>query len=295
MANRFTPGSQSAVTDGRVLGTSSGTTNQTSSQTQNTSQQQTQNTNQTQTTDSTTKNFTSSQEAALNALIAQLSRGGTPEIQQQQAQRQALIASTQNQQAQFTKDNAFADAQGLISQQMRRALESMLPSINRAAEAAGSSGGALRALLLQDAASKAAESSAALGVQTATQYGNLGANFAQVLEALTRSDPKATEMLVQALGVSKGGTQTTRGTVNTVGTQTSSTIGSNVTSGNVSGSSTENKSLATDYAPFQVSTVPTFYGVVDQPGPVSYAGTSLHNREQLAGLLDNNAWSGFEF
>ena len=121
MANRFTPGSQTAVTDGRIVSSSSGTSNQTSNQTQNSSQQQTQNTDQTQTTDSTTKNFTSSQEAALNALIAQLSRGGTPEIQQQQAQRQALIASTQNQQAQFTKDNAFADAQGLISQQMRTA------------------------------------------------------------------------------------------------------------------------------------------------------------------------------
>jgi hypothetical protein len=293
--NRFTPLSQSSIVDGRVVGTNFGTSNQTTSQTQNTSQQQNTSSNQTQTVDQTTKNFTSAQEAALNALIAQLSRGGTPEIQQQRAQRDALVASTQNQQSQFTKENAFADSQGLVAQQMRRALESMLPSINRAAEDAGSSGGALRALLLQDAANKAAESSAALGVQTATQYGNLSTNFAQVLEALTRSDPKATELLVQALGVSKGGTQTVRGTTNTVGSQTTNTTGSAVTNGTTTGATTENKAVTTDYAPFQVSTTPTFYGALDQPGSTSFAGTSLHNREQLAGLLDNNAWAGFEF
>jgi hypothetical protein len=233
-------------------------------------------------------------ERALEDLIRQLAGGGTPEMRRQAAERQGVVDQTRTTQSGFTKEAAFGDAQGLMSQQLRKVMEQLIPGINRAAEDAGSSGGALRALLMQDVAAKAAESSSALGVQTATQYGNINANFAQVLEALTRSDPKATEMLLSALNVAKGARQTTSGTVNTVGStsQTSSTQQNQ--NQNSSQSSFSNQAQRTDYAPFAVDTTPKFFGAME-PQFQSYAGSSVHNREQLAGMLETSPWNDYTF
>jgi hypothetical protein len=260
-------------------------------------------TDQTQTSDSTTnskqttKSLDPKSQAALDSLIKQLLAGGTPEMRQATAQRQREIATDQGTRAAYSKEAAFGDAQGLISQQMRRTLETLLPSINRAAEDAGSSGGALRALLLQDAASKAAESSSALGVQTAVNYGNINANLSQVLERLTQSDPTTANTLIAALNVAKGanvtttGSSSTSGTVNTQGTTTQQQ----------QGSTTEQKNMTTDYAPFSQSlvapnspTAPIYFGpsapAVDGS---KYIGTTLDTLSQLAGT--GSPWNSYTF
>lgn len=270
-----------------------GTTAQTGATTTNQSQQTS--TNQTQTTDQTTRNLSKELEGQLNALVAQLAAGGTPQMQQDRAQRIAQIQRVIQQQEQYSKASAFGDAQGLIAQQMRRTLEGLLPSINRASEDAGSSGGALRALLLQDAANKAAESSSALGVQTAAQYGGINANLMQVLEGLTRPDATVANSLISAVNAGKGAVQQTTGTTNTSGYTDTTTQGTQNTNTNTATATQENK--VADYAPFQVSTTPQFFGALDNMqfvDPAKYVGSSAYNMAQLQGL-GSTPWSSYQF
>lgn len=292
-ASRYTTPATSQNTDARTSSVSTTNNVGTVSGTSSSQQDSFSNSSSSQTTNSKTNNMSTAAQAALENLLRQLAAGGTPEMLAEKAQRDQVTAQTQTTQSGFTKENAFADAQGLMSQQMRRAMEQMLPSISRAAEDAGSSGGALRALLLQNAADKAAESSSALGVQTATQYGNINANFAQVLEALTRSNPQATEMLVQALGVAKGAQSTTQGTVNTVGSQAGSTTTNGQTSNNTQSTVNESKNSTVDYAPFAVDNTPQFFGVMNQPTVGTGVGSTTDTLAQLAGLKDS--WGSYTF
>jgi hypothetical protein len=154
-------------------------------------------------------------EDALTALIKQLASGGTPEQLAEAARRLQEINAVRQQRGDYSKQAAFTDAQGAQSQQSRLALEKLIPSITRAAEGAGTSGSSMRALLLQDAANKASESAAALGLKASVDYGNISGGMNQVLEALTRQGNPITDSLLKALEISKGqrSTQTSGGTV----------------------------------------------------------------------------------
>lgn len=163
--------------------------------------------------------FSAGGEDALSQLIALLLSGGTAEQKQEKATRQGEVATVQKARGDYSKEAAFADAQGAVAQQSRLAMEKLLPSITRSAEGAGTSQNSMRALLLQDAANKAAESASALGLKAATDYGGITGNLSSVLEALTRPTNPVTAALLQALQISKG-EQSTGGT-------TSSSSGSN--------------------------------------------------------------------
>lgn len=143
-------------------------------------------------------------EDILAKLLQQLLTGGTPEQTRQRAAREREVQDTRDIRQDYTKEAAFADAAGLISQQQRLALEELIPSINRAAEGAGTSAGSMRALLLQDAATKAAEAASAAGVKTAVDYGQIAAGLSNTLEALTRPTNETTDALLKALEISKG-------------------------------------------------------------------------------------------
>jgi len=285
-------GTQSGRMNNTVTSSGSGSSSGSSVSTTN------QNTvsNQSTSTNQKTTNLSSAEQKQLDALIKMLMQGGTPAMRQSQAERQGVIQDTLNQQGQYSKSAAFGDAQGLISQQMRRTLEQLLPSINRAAEDAGSSGGALRALLLQDAANKAAESSSALGVQTAVNYGNISANLSSVLERLTQTDPTVVNALLGALNVAKGATSTTVGTSNTSGS--SSTSGT-TTQQNQTDTS-QGSQQTTQYSPFSVSTPvgsstsPTYFGpsVSDQAFN-DQAAKALANISTSMG--NANSWSAYSF
>jgi len=152
---------------------------------------------------------------ALNKLIAQLLGGGTAEMGRQSAERAREIQNVTAQRSGYSREAALADAQGAMSQQLRQVMEKLLPSITRAAEGSGTSQNSMRALMLQDAATRAAESSAALGLDAVSKYGNIGATLSGVLEALTRPNDPAAQALLNALNVAKGAV--------TTGTQTSDT------------------------------------------------------------------------
>jgi hypothetical protein len=230
--------------------------------------------------------------AALNKFIQELMAGGTPGMRQSAAQRQSEINTVGGIRSGYSKGAAFTDAAGLMAQQSRKALESMLPSISRAAEDAGSSGGALRALLMQDAGNKAAESASALGAKQAVDYGNISANLSSVLEKLTQTDPVLGQLLISALGVAKGATTTT----NTNTTSDTATTGTT----NTNGTTTENKTANVDYAPFNVtsspgrSTTPIYFGPsAPDAQPGAGVGSTNDFLNQLYG--GNQAWDNYTF
>ena len=147
--------------------------------------------------------------AALSVLIQQLMAGGTEEQQRQQAARQGEVNANQALRARYSPEAALADAQGLMAQQLRQAMESALPSITRSAEGAGASANSMRALLTQDALTRAAQSSSALGVNAVQGYGGISASLSGVLEALTRGDNSSMTALLQALELMQQGTKET--------------------------------------------------------------------------------------
>ncbi len=161
-------------------------------------------------------------------------------------------------QAGYSKEAAFADAQGAMAQQMRRALEASLPTITRAADSAGTSGGSMRALLANDASARAAENAATVGLKASVDYGSISANLANTLEVLTRPDTTSINALLNALSISKGAVSTTQSQTNTTGTQTtnstsntqttnqSQTQGNTSTTGNQTSTTTPNSSNTID-------------------------------------------------
>lgn len=153
---------------------------------------------------SSSTNFSAGGEDALRQLLAQLLSGGTAEQREQAAERRSEIGAVRGNRADYTKEAAFADAQGAVAQQSRLAMEKLLPSLVRSAEGAGTSQNSLRALLIQDAANKAAESSAALGLKASVDYGNISTGLSGVLEALTRPNNEVTKALIDSINLSKG-------------------------------------------------------------------------------------------
>ena len=248
------------------------------------------NTSNTTTTSGTqtnvTQNMTPAQQALLNSFITQLMGGGTPDMRAATAARTQERGTVINLRNNFSKDQAFIDAAGLMNQQTRRTMEKLLPTISRAAEDAGSSGGALRALLMQDAANKAAESASALGAQQATQYGQIQVGFSQIMENLTRADPALAQTIVGALNVAKGSTSTSTTTNNQTAVQTGN---ANQSTQQQSQGNTQQTQF-TDYAPL-VSTTPTFYGSTDANAPIDpakYVGSTL---DTLSQLNNQNPWA----
>lgn len=240
-----------------------------------------------------TRNLSTPAEAELMRLIRTLAGGGTAEMRETAGRRREETAAVQAQRAGYSKEAAFGDAQGLIAQQSRRMLEQLLPSINRAAEDAGSSGGALRALLLQDAANKAAEASSVAGLNAAVQYGQVSTGLSQVMEQLTRSDPTTVNALTNALNVAKGATTSTTSTGSTTGQTTSNTNTTN------NSRTTENRNNNTSYGPQPLVTAPASSGGFGQfgGGPEPSMSNDLANynstQRAFAELANTNPWSGY--
>lgn len=200
-----------------IVATSPTTTNTTQNQSGTSNTNQTTNSSQVQNTNQQVQNMTPADQAALDQLIQQLMGGGTQQMADDRARRIAEIQALQAQRSGYSRANAFTDAQGAMSQQLRLAMEQLMPALTRAAEGAGTSQNSMRALLLQKGANQAAESSAAIGLKAASDYGNVSNGTSQVLAALLNKDDPSVAALIQALGVSKGSVQNTQGTTTTVG------------------------------------------------------------------------------
>lgn len=159
---------------------------------------------ETTTSSSSTTRMSPGAEAALEKLIAELASGGTAEQRRQQAERNQEIQSVRGQRQDYSKEAAFADAEGAMRAQLANAMTASLAELARAAEGAGTSASAMRALLLQNAQQKAADSAATLGLQASANYGQIASGLSNTLEALTRPSDVVTSSLISALNVAKG-------------------------------------------------------------------------------------------
>lgn len=229
-----------------------------------------------------TQNMTPEQLAALNGLIQQLLGGGTQSMAEQRANLLAEINAVRNLRGGYSKENAFADAQGAMNQQLRQTLEKLMPSIVRAAEGSGTSANSMRALLMQEAASKAAESASSLGLKAAVDYGGLSGNFSQVLANLVSQTDPVSKALLDALGIAKGSVQ------NTSGTKESTT--------EKSGSSTTNSSQTQTTSPgTQTKIIDYANDIGSGSGGSSLLGYSPSNTDSLQSSLSSYSGSNADY
>lgn len=156
--------------------------------------------------------FDPAAKAILTSLLAQLAGGGTGAQQGDRAARTSTINTAQQGLADYSKTAAFADAQGAMTANFNAILAQLLPQLVRQAEGSGTSQNSMRALMTQDAAKKAAESSATLGLKAAADYGGISTNIASVLERLTSGTDPVQAALIQALALGKGQTTTSSST-----------------------------------------------------------------------------------
>lgn len=151
--------------------------------------------------------FNSQQMVQRQQLIQQsgIIKGGTAEQRAVSDARLLEIDRNRATQGKYSKEAAFADAQGLSAYFNRVLMEQQLPGILRGAEGAGTSQGSMRALLQTRATEVTAEQASKLGLEAASAYGGINNQLAATLEALTRQDPNSiSEQLLQALNIGKG-------------------------------------------------------------------------------------------
>lgn len=139
--------------------------------------------------------------------------GGTVEMKAQAAERKKEIDANRTQRSAYSKEAAIADTNALTGRYTRQLMEQLLPQITRAAEASGTSGGAVQGLLAQDLAARVAEAQAAVGIDASVKYGAIANQASAILEELTKQNNPVMTALLQALGIAKGtvneGTTTT--------------------------------------------------------------------------------------
>ena len=208
--------------------------------------------------------------AALTELINQLLKGGNTQAKKYSDARLSEIQTNQAARQDYTKSNAFADAQNAMNANLAKALEQAMPTLTAGIDAAGTSGSAMQALLTQQAAENAARSAAELGLNAAISYGQIQAGFGDILERLTSEGDPVTNQLLQALSISKGSMENTKsyGTSTTTGKESSiSTVTGTETSNTVT-KETPNKDKASSGYQFQ-----TFPGM-STPGYSKSSGLS---------------------
>lgn len=183
-----------------------------SNSTQNTAGSKSTTSNSTTTTKN--KNMSDSALAALDNLIAQLSKGGTPQDQQRWKQIQAEITANTLQQQKYSKESAQYDADTAAKAAQYEALQQMVPTISAGIDSAGTSGSAMAALLAQDAADQAARASAQLQLDAMISYGQIANQASGNNVELLKIDNPVTQQLLAALDIAKGAvtesTQTTK-------------------------------------------------------------------------------------
>ena len=270
------------LTNSNTTGTSNG------SNSSNTSQQGTSTTN--------TTNMDPKSLAMLQVLIGQLMGNGTQQQIRDRAARQSEINNVTQQRAGYSKEAAFGDAQGLMAQTMRQLLEKNLPTMVRARDAAGTSGSALQALMVNDLQARTAEAASAQGLNAAVQYGGVANGMSSILEQLTRPNDSQTTALLNAFNVLKGAV--TSSTTNSSQTGSSSgTSQANTTSNTVENKAqtftpTSTVSSSNSSPTYSNMTAQKSGALTDEDRALSYA----INRNAIQDLIrENNFSNGITF
>ena len=221
----------------------------------------------------------------LEQFITQLMSGGTANQKGEIQKRDAMTQFVTNLLGLVSPEQANADAQGLMSQQLQRSLEQQMPALQKAIEGAGTSASSMQALIANRIAQDSAQSAAALGGEQQKAYAQSRAQLASLLEAFTRPQNTVENTLIQALNALKGAV------TNTNSTRYSSNSSSQNTTGQTN-STTKSEQVAQRGAinPVQQSSKPAepdnryreyIDGDVIQYNPVNTAGIDngikIHN------------------
>lgn len=164
--------------------------------------------------------------------------GGTNAIaealKKQDQLRLQEIATNQGIRGDYSKANAFADAQGASAAALSDAIQQAMPTITAGIDAAGTSGSALSALLTQQAAEEGAKDAAALSLNAAISYGQIQANLSSAITGLLGQGSSAANALLEALGIAKGASvnSTTTNQQNSSSTTNQSTDSTSTTNTN---------------------------------------------------------------
>ena len=145
---------------------------------------------------------------ALDTLITQLLGGGTAEQKKNTKERDLVTTMVRDLLAQYSKQQAFSDAQGLMALNLQQSMEKNKPAIAKSIESAGTSASSMQGLLSQNLARDSALSASALGAEQAKAYAGAQVNLASLLESLSRPDNTIVTALNNALNVAKGSTTT---------------------------------------------------------------------------------------
>lgn len=143
---------------------------------------------------------------ALDTLIQQLLGGGTAEQKKNSKERDLVIATVQDLLRQYSKQQAFTDASGLMALNLKRSQEANAPAIAKSIEGAGTSASSMQGLLASNLANDSALAASALGADQAKAYAGAQTNLASLLENLSRPDNIIITALNNALNTAKGAT-----------------------------------------------------------------------------------------
>lgn len=142
---------------------------------------------------------------ALTQLMAELQAGGTEEQRRILEEQLNALRTNRAAQADYSRETALGDAEGLVQTTLRKALEENLPSILLAGAGAGTSGSAITALLAQDLSTRAAGEAASVGTQAVGNYGQILASLlGQEAQTTLGMEDQATQALIEALGIDQG-------------------------------------------------------------------------------------------
>lgn len=125
---------------------------------------------------------------ALDTLIQQLLGGGTADQKQSAADRRLITNVVQDLLQQYTKQQAFSDASGLMALNLKKSQEANAPAIAKSIEGAGTSASSMQGLLASNLANDSALAASALGAEQAKAYGGIQTNLSSLLENLSRPD-----------------------------------------------------------------------------------------------------------
>jgi hypothetical protein len=132
----------------------------------------------------------------LDPLLSQIvAQGGTDQARAASAARSTATDTLLQTLGQLTPAAAEARAQGAIDAVVRRSLESALPAIQGAAEAAGTSQDALQALQINDLAARTGEAAASVLLSAITDFATTQAQVGGVVEDLSARDPVSDELI----------------------------------------------------------------------------------------------------
>jgi len=181
----------------------------------------------------------------MNQTLAQLLAGGTDQQRLVQEEQLRTLQNIRGQQEEFSPDRARADAEGMMQGLLQQALEQGMPGIQLAQSAAGTSGGALSALLTQDLATRSAQSASAAGTGAVADYGSILAQLGgQEVNAAGNLEDIVTQSLLAALGIDKGSMQ--RGSVITDSTRSEKGTSTTNTNSNTTGRETTTGNTTTN-------------------------------------------------